>query len=423
MKVLFLHNRYQQSGGEDVAVQAEKDLLESHGHSVTLLEAENSSINGFWSSAGAAASGVYSLTWKKRIHAQMAAARPDVVHVHNFFPLISPAVHWAAREAGVPLVQTLHNYRLLCPNAIFFRNGRVCEDCLGKFFPWPAVTHACYRDNWQATGAVASMLALHKTARTWTQNVDAYIALSNFARRKFIKGGLPSEKLFVKPNFTSRPLADFESAKSSSANNGAATSGEFALFAGRLVPEKGPHTLIAAWRQLSVAIPIRIYGDGPLLADLQAQCSQLSLRGISFAGRVSRHELLCAMKKARFLVFPSEWYECFPMTLVEAFACGVPVVASRLGAAQEIVEEGSTGLFFNPGDSNDLARKVEWAWTHPREMTEMGKAARKEYELKYTPEVNLRLLMQVYERAMQAQGRESAAQSLPETLSNHLLLD
>ena len=181
--------------------------------------------------------------------------------------------------------------------------------------------------------------------------------------------------------------------------------------------------MIAAWRQLSVAIPIRIYGDGPLLADLQAQCSQLSPRGISFAGRVSRHELLCAMKKARFLVFPSEWYECFPMTLVEAFACGVPVVASRLGAAQEIVEEGSTGLFFNPGDSNDLARKVEWAWTHPREMTEMGKAARKEYELKYTPEVNLRLLMQVYERAMQAQGRESAAQSLPETLSNHLLLD
>ena len=160
-----------------------------------------------------------------------------------------------------------------------------------------------------------------------------------------------------------------------------------------------------------------------MLADLQAQCSQLSLRGISFAGRVSRHELLCAMKKARFLVFPSEWYECFPMTLVEAFACGVPVVASRLGAAQEIVEEGSTGLFFNPGDSNDLARKVEWAWTHPREMTEMGKAARKEYELKYTPEVNLRLLMQVYERAMQAQGRERAVQSLPETLSNHLLLD
>ena len=422
MKVLFLHNRYQQSGGEDVAVQAEKDLLESHGHSVTLLEAENSSINGFWSSAGAAASGVYSLTWKKRIHAQMAAARPDVVHVHNFFPLISPAVHWAAREAGVPLVQTLHNYRLLCPNAIFFRDGRVCEDCLGKFFPWPAVTHACYRDNWQATGAVASMLAFHKTARTWTQNVDAYIALSNFARRKFIQGGLPSEKIFVKPNFTSRPLADFENAKSSSADNGAAP-GEFALFAGRLVPEKGPHTLIAAWRQLSVAIPIRIYGDGPLLADLQAQCSQLSLRGISFAGRVSRHELLCAMKKARFLVFPSEWYECFPMTLVEAFACGVPVVASRLGAAQEIVEEGSTGLFFNPGDSNDLARKVEWAWTHPREMTEMGKAARKEYELKYTPEVNLRLLLQVYERAMQAQGRESAAQSLPETLSNHLLLD
>ena len=172
MKVLFLHNRYQQSGGEDVAVQAEKDLLESHGHSVTLLEAENSSINGFWSSAGAAASGVYSLTWKKRIHAQMAAARPDVVHVHNFFPLISPAVHWAAREAGVPLVQTLHNYRLLCPNAIFFRNGRVCEDCLGKFFPWPAVTHACYRDNWQATGAVASMLTTTLNATTINLNAN-----------------------------------------------------------------------------------------------------------------------------------------------------------------------------------------------------------------------------------------------------------
>jgi glycosyltransferase involved in cell wall biosynthesis len=183
-------------------------------------------------------------------------------------------------------------------------------------------------------------------------------------------------------------------------------SGDSVLFLGRLVPEKGLRSLIAAWEHLDGSVPLRIAGDGPLRAELDTEIERRHIAGIKVLGRVPTANLLAEMKRARFLVFPSEWYEGLPLTIAEAFACGVPVVASRIGSMIELVEDGRTGLHFTPGDAADLAAKVEWAWTHPNEMEEMGRAARREYEKKYTAEQNYQGLMRVYETTM-AMAREA----------------
>lgn len=314
--------------------------------------------------------------------------RPDLAHFHNILPLISPAAYYACRKAEVPAVQTLHNYRLLCPAANFYRDHHPCEDCLGKTLPWPGVLHACYQSSRAASGSVAAMLTVHRARSTWKQCVDVYIALTEFARRKFIQGGLPREKIVIKPNFVY-------------ADPGARTGrGEYALFVGRLSEEKGLRTLLSAWERLHSAIPLDIVGEGPLRAELEAEASRRGLSSISFKGRLPHDETLKAMKCARFLIVPSECYENFPMTIVEAFSCGVPAVTSRQGAVEEIVEDGRTGFHFRPGDAADLAEKVEWAWADPAKIEEMGRAARAEYEAKYTAQRNYQMLMDIYQRVL-----------------------
>jgi glycosyltransferase involved in cell wall biosynthesis len=314
--------------------------------------------------------------------------RPDVAHFHNTFPLISPSVYYACAEAGVPVVQTLHNYRLLCPGSTFLRDGKVCEQCLGRAVPWPSVLHGCYRHSRPATLATAAMLSVHGAIGTWRNKVGLYIALTQFARKKFTDGGLPAERIMVKPNFMVRDPG-FR-----------AEHGEYALYVGRLSEEKGPQVLLKAWARLGGHIPLKIAGGGPLREELSRGIGAAGLTQTEMLGQVSSEEITCLLQRARFLVFPSVWYETFGLAIIEAFACGVPVIASRLGAMAEIVADGETGLHFTAGDDGDLAAKVEWAWTHPKEMEEMGRAARREYETKYTPEINYKQLMEIYQRAM-----------------------
>jgi len=233
---------------------------------------------------------------------------------------------------------------------------------------------------------MATMLAAHRALGTWTRTVDCYVALSEFARRKFIEGGLPGEKIAVKPNFVYPDPGD-----------GTGT-GEYALFVGRLSPQKGLSTLLAAWERLPTTIPLVVIGDGPLSYLLSAP--RLRSCSIQYRGRLPRDQTLAAIKRAHVLIFPSEWYEPFGLAIVEAFACGTPVICSRLGAMQEIVQDGFTGLHFNPGNANDLAAKVEWAWTHRDQMRTMGQQARLEYETKYTSERNYEMLMEIYQRAI-----------------------
>jgi glycosyltransferase involved in cell wall biosynthesis len=388
MKILLVHNTYQQPGGEDVAFRNECNLLRRFGHNVTIYERSNYEVDNYSGIARLAL--VKDVVWNSRSLRQFTQllrdTRPDVVHVHNTFMMISPAVYTACREAEVPVVQTLHNYRLLCPAANLFRDGKVCEECMSHGL-LRGVAHACYRDSFLATASVASMLKVHRVLGTWQKAVSTYVALSHFSKQRFIAGGLPQEKIIIKPHFLDPDPGP------------ASSDGRYALFIGRLSAEKGLHTLLAAWRQ-TPHIALVIVGDGPLRCELEAFAGRLGLRNISFRGRLPRHETESALKNARFLVQPSQCYENFPMTVVEAFACGIPVVCSRLGALQEIVSEGQTGLQFNPGDAEDLAAKVDWAWQHREATLAMGQRARHEFEDKYTAEQNYRHLLELYSRVL-----------------------
>lgn len=385
-RILVVHNSYQHAGGEDAVFVAETALLRQRGRDVVEYTEDNKRINGM-SQVSVAAQSMWSTRTCLRLLQILRSSQPHVAHFHNIFPLISPSAYSACRKVGVPVVQTLHNFRLLCPAATFFRDGRVCEDCMHRTPPWPGIVHACYRDSRGQTGVVAVMLAVHWWLKTWSGRVDVYIALTEFARKKFIQGGIPAEKIVVKPNFVHPDPGMRESG------------GEYALFVGRLSPEKGVSTLLKAWRSLK-DVPLNIAGEGPLCEKVHAFINREKLENVELLGQRSHEEIVALMKGARFLVFPSEWYEGFPMTLVEAFACGVPVVASRLGGMAEIVEEGHTGLFFQPGDSANLAEKVRWAMDHPDAMREMGVKARQAYEEKYTAEKNYQILLNIYERAV-----------------------
>ncbi len=244
------------------------------------------------------------------------------------------------------------------------------------------------------------MLKTHRERRTWTDAVTGYVVATEFARQKFIHGGLPAEKIFVKPNFVDPDPGE------------RSQPGDYALFVGRLSPEKGVSTLLAAWSRLGPSIPLVIAGDGPLRPRLEAEVAKNNLRQVSFRGRLNPSETRAAMKQARFLVLPSLWYEGFPMVMAERLACGTPVLGSRLDAIEEIITDGRTGLHFTPGDPTDLGEKVEWAWNHPSELTAMGREARLDYESRYTSEMNYSLLMAIYQQVIKAHS-EADGRSQP----------
>ena len=388
MRVLIVHNRYTRPGGEDVVFESEADLLRSRGHEVVEFVEDNRRLKGV-NPLRAAVETVWSRQSYRRIKELLRRTRPQVAHFHNTFLRISPAAYYACAEEGVPVVQTLHHFRLICPGSLLMREGRVCEDCVGRRVPWPGVVHGCWRSSRLQTAVVASMLVTHRLLGTWTERVDLYVVPRGFIRQKYIEGGLPADKIVVKPNFV-RP------------DPGVGEHGEnFVLFVGRLSPEKGLRTLLRAWRSLK-GIPLRVVGDGPLLEEVRRGAGD----NVEVLGHLPREKVFHLMRAAQFLVFPSECYETFGLTVAEAFATGLPVVGSRIGGVPEIVEHERTGLLFEPGNTEDLAEKVAWAWAHPREMAEMGREARREYEVKYTAEQNYEMLMEIYR---QAKERKSAA--------------
>jgi glycosyltransferase involved in cell wall biosynthesis len=388
LRVLLVHNHYQQPGGEDRVFAAEGRLLETQGHRVSRYTVHNDQVKDLAPLALAKATVWNKTTWQE-LHTLIQGIRPEIVHLHNTFPLISPAAYYACQAANVPVVQTLHNYRLICPNALFLREGRVCEDCMGKTPPWPGILHACYRSSRAQTAVTVGMLTYHRWRKTWQEHVQVYLALTEFSRQKFIEGGLPPDRIVVKPNFVDPDPGEQEDDEA----------GMYALFVGRLSVEKGVDTLLKAWQRVG-EIPLKIIGDGPLLDRAAGIARQENRSSIEFLGRLDHSEALACTKRARFLILPSVCYENLPTAILEAFACGVPAVVSRTGAMAEIVSDGRTGLHFEAGDPEDLAAKVEWAWTHPLVTMEMGKEARLEYESKYTAEQNYHQLMAIYQAAV-----------------------
>jgi glycosyltransferase involved in cell wall biosynthesis len=330
---------------------------------------------------------VWSSKTRREFASLLEAERPDIVHVHNTFMVISPSIYSACSERAIPVVQTLHNFRLLCPGANFFRDGSICEECVDQSL-LQSVRHGCYRNSRGATAGVALMLAFHRALDTWPSSVTRFIALTEFAKERFVAAGFPSEKCVVKPNFADPDPCERVGA------------GDYAVFIGRLVENKGLWVLLNAWKKVPAQYPLHIVGEGPERAALEAQARELRLSGINFRGRLSHTEVIETVKDARFIIVPSTLYEGFPMCIVESFACGTPVLCSRLGGLTEIVEDHFTGLHFNPGEAEDLASKVEWAWNHPLELARMGRAARGKYETDYTADKNYSLLMGIYEQAL-----------------------
>ncbi|MCU0895079.1 MAG: glycosyltransferase family 4 protein [Rhodospirillales bacterium] len=390
MRILLVHNEYVHKGGEDVVLANEAELLKSNGHDVRLATVSNKAIQGAAAQLRTALYMASSPWGSKWMRERLEESRPDVVHVHNFFPLLSPSIYAACNQRGVPVVQTLHNYRTICSNGMLLRDDHPCELCVTGS-PYQGVRHRCYRGSVVASLPLAHMIATHRSAGTWQLRVDRFIALTEFARSRFLAAGFPAEKVVAKPNFVADPGEPELPA-------GAAP---HVLFVGRLAAEKGIATLLRAWEGLE--IPLLVAGDGPMRAAVEASPSP----HVKSLGWRSGAEVAAEMGRCRFMVMPSEWYEGFPMTLVEAFSQGRPVLVSKLGSMAEVIEDGVTGLHVNPGDPADLAAKVRWAYDHPDAVAQMGRNARAVYEARYTAEQNYTQLMAIYEQA--AQARRAAA--------------
>jgi glycosyltransferase involved in cell wall biosynthesis len=385
MKVLLVHNRYRSSApsGEDAAVRNEHRMLEKRGVQVVAFDRCNDDIDQ--SSLAARAAVVANTIWSQRSRSELRKVvrhlRPDIVHVHNTFAMLSPSVYGACKAEGVPVVQTLHNFRFFCPAALFLRDGKPCEECVDRSL-LQSVRHRCYRGSAGATATLAAMLGLHRAMGTYANDIDRYITLTEFGRSKAIRGGIAEHKLVVKPNFVPDPPGP------------GTGGGRYVVYVGRLLEGKGAETLVAAWRHLP-SVKLMIVGDGALRPELEATARRERLN-IEFVGTQRRPAVMKVIANADFLIMPSVCYETFGLAIAEAFACGTPVLASRIGSLNELVDEGVTGRKFNAGDPEDLARVARVMLADEVTLRRMRARARAYFEARLTEEQNYSQLMQIY---------------------------
>lgn len=392
-RVLIAHNRYQQSGGEDAVVEAESALLTVHGHAVVRHEMHNDAVTHMGRLPLLAAT-----MWNRETLRDVAALHErqafTIAHVHNTFPLLSPSIYTAARRCGAAVVQTLHNYRLLCPNAFLMRDNHPCEACVGQPLAWPGVRHGCYRGSRAITAVTAGMVAAHRLVGTWQHAIDLYLALSEFSRRRFIAGGLPAARIAVLPNFLAH-------------DPGAGTGPRHGvLYVGRLSEEKGVRVLLDAAGRLAAAgrpPALTLIGDGPL-----APLVERAPAGVRWLGLQPRAAVIRQMQTAEMLVLPSTCYENCPMTVVEACAAGLPAIVSGHGAMAEMVEDGRTGWHAPPGDAAGLAAVLDRVRTAGDRIRDMGHAARTVFEARYTADRHHAMLLAAYAEAEARRARDVA---------------
>ena len=379
-RILFVHAYYRQRGGEETVVAAEIELLKSAGHEVEELQFDNAawaSNDDFRTRLRGGLETIWSTRARRRIRRSVDDFRPDLVHVHNTFPSASPAIY-SALPREIPVVQTLHNYRLVCPAGTLFRSGAPCTDCVGRAVPWPGVMHACYRGSRPQSAVVATMISTHRLLRTWSR-VDAFVAPSSCVRELMISGGLPGDKVRTVGHFL-----EPDPGVGSMARQGF-------LYAGRLSEEKGLRVLIDAAR-LKPGL-IRVAGGGPLATLVESAATD---GAIEYLGSRQRSALMNDLRSAAAVVLPSVCFETFGMVLIEAFATGTPVIASRIGAFPDIVTDGATGLLVEPNDAHALAKAMQWALDNPKSMLEMGRRARDVYEARYRGPAHLAALLETY---------------------------
>jgi len=381
MHVLLVHNYYRQAGGEDRVFETERSALLAHGHTVSELTATNDVLHGI----SMVTDSVWSAPARDRLSHLLEKKKPDIVHVHNIFFALSPSILGTARRYGIPTVQTLHNYRWLCPAGTFYRNGAVCETCKRRAVPHPSIVHRCCNGSLRQSAGVASILGIHRVLGNPRESVDLFVAPTSFARKKYVEGGFPEERIVVKAHFVSPgPYRSPDPGP--------------ALFVGRLSAEKGIGTLMQAWRELE-GVPLDIVGDGPLEADMRSEIGSGRTSGIRVMGGKSPSDVRRLISTARFVIVPSECYETFGLVVIEAFSAGVPVICSGMGAVGELVADGENGLHFSTGDHRDLAAKVRWLSGNPNERDRMGEKAYDTYRTLYSEETGYRALMETYATA------------------------
>lgn len=391
MKILLVHNYYRSGApsGEDEVFRAERALLEGNGVEVVAFEKFNDMIDDstLRKKICVAVDTAWSTSVYRELSALIAKTKPTLAHFHNTFPLISPSAYAACHDHDMPVVQTLHNFRLICPGGLLLRNGKPCEDCLGGSL-LPALRHRCYRDSLPATGALVWMIARNRWRGTYRTLVNRYIALTQFAADKLICGGLPADRIEIKPNFLLDPPPRVVKSNK----------GGFALYVGRLTTEKGVRTLIDAWSYVE-GLPLKVLGDGVLRGELAA-CAKARNLDVEFLGFRPKVEIMSWVSRASMQIIPSGCYEGFPLVVLEAFANGTPVIVSRMGSLAEIVQESRTGIQFESNNPQDLAAKVNGLRINPYALAKYGKNARTEFEQHYTAERNFGQLMSIYANAI-----------------------
>jgi glycosyltransferase involved in cell wall biosynthesis len=394
MRVLLVHNRYRTSApsGEDAAVRNEQQMLQRRGVKLFTFDRGNDDIkdSSLIAKTAAAANTIWSRSSRSALRKVLRDVRPDIVHVHNTFSMISPSIYGACKAQRLPVVQTLHNFRFFCPGALLLRDGKPCENCLDKSL-LESIRYRCYRGSFAATATLATMLGLHRAIGTYANAIDRYITLTQFGRSKAIKGGVPEHKVVVKPNFVPDPP---------SRGSGG---GKYVVYVGRLLEGKGAETLVAAWRHLP-DVKLMIVGDGAQRPQLEAIARRERLN-IEFVGTQGRQAVLKAISSADFLIMPSVCYETFGLAIAEAYACGTPVLASRIGSLNELVEEGVTGRKFIPGNAADLATTARAMLADEVALRRMRAAARAYFETHLTEEQNFTQLMQIYSDVITEQAR------------------
>lgn len=405
MRILMIHNRHRvvAPSGENVVYALELDLLREHGHAVQEFVCEipgPSVYRGLLATRGG--NPIWNFSAAKALKRRCRRYKPDVVHVHNTFPVLSPSVFYAVHEESQATVFTLHNYRVYCASGGFLRNGAICRECYERASVWPALTRRCYRGSIVGTLAAAASIWLHRRLHTYTRLVDGFIVPSSFARGLLVSADVPRERTYVKPHSYPpgwSPLP-WEARQHK------------AVFVGRVERAKGVWSLIEAWRYLGAEAPtLEVLGDGPDFRALGEHVRRLGLGGrVLLRGMVDRTEVRNALATGKLLLAPSSWYESFGMSIVEAMALGVPVIASKVGAYEEIVVDGVTGVMVEPGETGELAQTVAALWSNQNRLRQMALAARAVAEREYSPEISYRRLLQVYEAAIENRMRARASQ-------------
>ncbi|MCX7848346.1 MAG: glycosyltransferase family 4 protein [bacterium] len=394
MTILVCHNHYAVRAGEDHAVGAESQLLRDYGHEVVTYVRDNREIGKWpwWRKVGLVMAGFYHPGVAREIRKLVTRVRPDVAHVHNVFPLLSPGIVKVLRAAGIPVVYTAHNFRCVCANGLLFRHGKVCHDCLHWRYA-VCVRERCFRDSWWASLWYAAIIWWHRWRRTWQRHVTRVIALNHFSRGLLLQAGFAEKQLVVLPNFADEGYAIEVERKEA-----------YVVFVGRLVEEKGVVTVLGA-AELVPEVRVHIAGGGPLESMVRSTVSAKGLKNVTLLGHIEKEQLALVVAGALVLVFASLCYENCPLVVVNALWAGTPVVAARTGGVPEFVPEGRAGWHFTPGDSVELAERLKWVWTHRREVEGMRAQVRAWAREQFAPRVHAERLREIYAEAIAAVRR------------------